>query len=200
MNSPRHATGDASFRRSASETAVRGAIVLVVAVVLGVILLNKTDSPTSRRVRPPTTSATLAVAESTTIAAVPGDTTPGPLLGGSTTTVVGRSQAEVKVLVTNGSGVRRAASRVAGVVKGAGWTNQLQPTTASASTLDSKVYFTPGYQAEADLIAAALTKAPFTARTAAAPVPAQVGDTGGAHIIVVVGSKMAAAFKDAAPL
>ncbi len=46
----RHAAEDGSFGRSAGMAAGRAAAVLVVAVVIGILLLNKVDDPPGRQV------------------------------------------------------------------------------------------------------------------------------------------------------
>ena len=49
MRPGRHAAADGSFERSAGTAAARGAFLLVVAVVLGIVLLQAADKGTSSR-------------------------------------------------------------------------------------------------------------------------------------------------------
>lgn len=157
----------------------RGAILIAVAFIVGLILLQKTDkapkvvrttpnaTPTSRpNITFPTTSSTLG----------------------------GHAPSSVKVLVANGTNTGGAASRVVPPLTAAGY-NVLAPTdatkTAKANTRQSVVYFTPGYDLDAKIIATHLT----LQLSAVQPLPTTtpVANTQGANVIVVVGPDLAGA-------
>lgn len=158
----------------------RGAILIAVAFVIGLVLLQKTDRAprsvsTTPTVRVPTTSPNLTL-----------PTTP--------TTLGGHSPATVKVLVANGTNTAGAASRVVPPLTQAGY-NVLAPTDATkaakAATRSSFVYYEPGYDLDAKIIATRLTLQ-LTA-VQAMPNPAPVASTQGANVLVVVGPDLAGA-------
>jgi len=157
----------------------RGAILIAVAFIVGLILLQKTDkAPKSVRTTPsatPTTSPNITFPTTTS--------TPG-----------GHAPASVKVLVANGTNTAGAASRVVPPLTSAGY-NVLAPTdatkTAKANTRQSIVYFTPGYDLDAKIIATHLTLQ--LSAVMALPTTAPVANTQGANVIVVVGPDLAGA-------
>ena len=113
MRPGRHAAADGSFERSAGTAAARGAFLLVVAVVLGIVLLQAADKGTSSRGLTTGTRAT-----------TPPTTVPTP------TTVATRAPADVKVLAVNGTPTAGLVSRVSNKLRTAGY-NVLAPTDAS---------------------------------------------------------------------
>lgn len=172
----RHAGDDGSFGRSAGMAAGRGAALLAVAVVLGLVLLRAGDDPgpvgvTAGRETEPTLPPVTEPRATTTVAP----------------TVPLRAPREVKVVSANGTDVKGVARRVTDQLKAAGY-NVLAPTDATKAT-SSAVYFTPGYDREAAAVAAALGL-PATA-VAALPTPSPVADPRGAAVVVVVGPELA---------
>jgi hypothetical protein len=160
----------------------RGIALIVVAVLLGVILLNATDSPEPFAGEPVDNSDDST--DDTTDTSTPaGDT--------SSTTVapVVRDPATVTVLVANGAGIPGLAG---------GITDQLEAqnylTAPASDTLapadESNVFYTPGYEADAAAIAALLSPAPATAPL---PDPPPVADMQGANILVVAAADLATA-------
>ena len=152
--------------------AFRGALLIVVAVVLGAALLAKsfdTGGPANTGGNPGGTTTT-------TVA----DTT-------STTEPVAHNQAEVKVLVLNGVDPTKAiAGPAASALKAANYVT-LAPADAKATVETTAVYFQPGYQADAEAIATKLG-APATAVAALpSPLPAAISAAGDANVIAVVG-------------
>ena len=158
----------------------RGAILIAVAFVVGLILLQKTDkAPKVVRTTPnatPTTSPNVTFPTTTS--------TPG-----------GHAPASVKVLVANGTNTPGAASRVVPPLTTAGY-NVLAPTDATktykaTNPRASVVYYTPGYDLDAKIIATHLT----LQLSAVQPLPttAPVANTQGANVIVVVGPDLAGA-------
>ena len=174
-----HAAEDGSFSRSAGNAAVRGALLIIAAVILGLVLLSATndDEPFAARDEAAeqddgeesTTDDTVDTETSQ-----PTDTTPA---------AQARPPAEVKVLVANGARIQGAASRRAADLAQAGY--QVAGTVnTNAAMQDSRVYFTEGYEAEARALAEAQTP-PVPVEGMPAEVP--VADLAGANVIFVVG-------------
>ncbi|MBV8693776.1 MAG: LytR C-terminal domain-containing protein [Actinobacteria bacterium] len=157
----------------------RGAILIAVAFVIGLILLQKTDRAPSTTVKTPTVTVT---------------TSPNLTLPTTPTTLGGHTPSSVKVLVVNGTNTAGAASRVVPPLTQAGY-NVLAPTdatkTAKSSTRQSVVYFTPGYDLDAKIIATRLTLQ-LTA-VEALPATAPVANTQEANVLVLVGPDLAGA-------
>lgn len=151
----------------------RGALLLAVAVVLGVLLLNAADD-TPTRVGAGRDKGD-GDATTTTTQPVP-------------TTVAVRPPREVKVLTANGTNVSGAAGKVSGGLRNLGY-NVLAPTDAKSAEVSS-VYFTPGFEREAQAVAQALQLPPTAAKPL--PKPAPVTDVRGANVLVVVGPDVAA--------
>lgn len=128
-------------RRSTAElvlrTAARGAVLIGVAVVIGIVLLQVVDKDGGGGgVAPPVTQANGD--DSTT----------------TTTGQEGRPPSEVRVLVLNGSGVAGAAATQANALRGEGYaiagTGNAEPQTGST------VACRPGFETEADTLARTL--------------------------------------------
>ncbi len=177
MRRPDHAAGDGSFGRSAGMAAGRGAVLLTVAVILGIVLLNVADDPPPDRVTAssseendePATAST-SIAPTTTVATVPL-----------------RAPKDVKVLAANGTTVKGVARKVTDQLKAAGY-NVLAPTDSQRASTSS-VYFTGDFEREARAVAESLGL-PATV-VVALPTPPPVTDSRGASVIVVVGAELA---------
>lgn len=156
----------------------RGAALLAVAVIVGILLLNKVDdSPTNVAAGAGTTTTTSRANETTT-----------------TTQAPHRPQ-DVKVLTLNGTATQGAGRRVSDNVKTQQY-NMLAPVDATAATKAATrftaVYFTPGYDVDARAIARYLA----LPATAVAPYPATnapVADSRTANVVIVVGPDLAGA-------
>jgi hypothetical protein len=186
VSTGRHAAGDGSFSKSASRAALKGAGLLLVAVVLGIVLLAAADkSDPFQAVKAgntnPTTPTTLPVGSTTTTSGVANTTT---------SVAAARPPAQVKVLVANGTTVKGRAGFVSQIARRAGF-NTLQP--ADIAKVDkpvhkSAVYYRAGYEAEAKAVAAALGLPP----TAVLPIPATLPVASqlapSANVIVVIGT------------
>lgn len=176
MRRPGHAAEDGSFGKSAGMAAGRGAVLLTVAVVLGIVLLNAADDPRPDRVTAAgpdddtSDTTTTLVAPTTTVVTVP--LRPPP---------------EVKVLAANATSVKGVARKVTDQLKAGGY-NVLSPTDAKPAAA-SAVYFTGDYQREAETLAAALGLP--TTVVAALPVPPPLTDARGANVVVLVGPELA---------
>lgn len=183
MSRGAHAADDGSFARSAGTAAVRGALLILVAIALGIALLAATDDDDTTGVAADDDSAEVDT---------PRATTPDPGAGTATTappptTPQARPAAEVRVLVANGSGVAGLATRYKDQLAGAGY-NALAPVNTTSRPLPSVVYFAPGFDAEAAALAAALAPAPPVAAMPAEPPVEQLGE---ADVLVVVGPELA---------
>jgi hypothetical protein len=172
----RHAAGDGSFTRSAGAVGIRGAGLLLVAVILGVVLLNAADDGPG----PAVIAASGNKATSTTTTRAPVSTT---------TTVAVRPAEQVKVLAANGTVTRGLGTRATEKLKALSY-NALAPTDATKKpATTSTVYWAVGYQPEARAIAQQLG----LPETAVQPLgnPPPVVNVGVANIIVVVGDDLA---------
>ena len=172
----RHAATDGSFGRSAGGAAARGALLLAVALVLGIILLRSGGGdPYSRSLR----------------TASPGSPeVSAPVPTATTITVPVRSPGDIKVLPTNGTSTNGAATNTGNRLKAAGY-NVLAATNTTSPATASNVFYNPGFEREARVIAQ-LIGFPDSA-VQPMPTPPPVADTRGADVIVVVGPDQAKA-------
>ena len=174
--SSRHAASDGSFGRSASGAAARGAFLLAVAVIMGILLLHAFDRGTGA----------FNTALRTTTPRLPSATFVAPT---STSTVPLRAPATVKVLAANGTSTAGAGTLVGTRLKQAGY-NILAATNTTKPATVSIVGFAPGFEREARVVAQ-LLGLPDTA-VQPIPTPAPVADVRGADLLVVVGPDLAA--------
>ena len=183
MSQRRHAASDGSFAKSAGGAAGRGLLLIAVAVITGVLLLRAGfDDGGSAS---PTTDGG-GSAETT---ASP-DTTGAP--DGSNTTAVTtpvsvRPPNQVKVFVANAAGVQGAAGRTADALIAAGYVAVPgnSPTRVEATT----IYYTEGFEAEAQAVAATLG-VPATS-VQPMPTPPPVAEIEGSQVLVVLGPDIA---------
>jgi hypothetical protein len=168
---PRSAAGNDS--RTA---ALRGAVLIGVAVILGAVLLAQSFHGGGTPVSASTSNTTTTVKRSAT------STTP-------TTAPQPHDPSTVKVLVLNGSGKSGIAKAGSDQLKAANYTT-LDPANAPSGTpvATSVVYFTAGYQADAQQIAAKLGLAPSAVQPLPSPPPPTVGDSKGANVVVLIGT------------
>lgn len=160
----------------------RGALLLGVAVILGIILLQQFDNDidtgggsvaaTSIPDDGDTTSTTRRVGL-TTVPVAP------------TTTARARAKADVKVLVANGAGVRGLGLATSNALKGVGYTT-LTPTDTTVDVAKTSIQFADGYEADAREVAGALTL-PATIVTRLSSPPVAAADLGDAKVIVILG-------------
>jgi len=180
----RHAADDGSFRRSSGVTAGiaagRGAVLLFVAVVLGIFLLNRTDSTKVTTVPQKNTPTTAKHAAATT---VPSVVTP--------TTVAAHQPAQVKVLAANGTNLQGVAARAKDVLAQAGY-NALAPIDAKTKGVKATVvYYAPTYDRDAVAITALFGIPPTSIQPLPNPATTLVADTRGADVVVLVGEDIA---------
>jgi hypothetical protein len=158
--------------------AARGVLVVVVAALLGILILkNGFDSGATVNTGTPTTSATTP-APTTTVAA--------------TTTSV--NKASFTVLVANASGTSGAAKRLSDRMAADGYT-MAEPTTATAKSDTTMVYFLSGYDAAAADVASYLNVGP----PAPMPDPKPVANLGQAQVLVIEGRDIASSAATPAP-
>ncbi len=160
----------------------RGAALVVVAVVLGLVLLRN-GLDTSEVVT--SSKGDDSAADGGTDAS-PDDTTDG---GDTTsTTVAERAPSEVAVIVLNGTSVGGAAGKYSTAIGSAGY-QMLDPGDAPTKVPATQVFFTPGFEREAAAVALA-AGAPATVTPAAMPTPPP-GEVGAANVVVVLGADLA---------
>jgi len=179
MRRGRHAAADGSFGRSAAVNAGRGAILILIALVIGIVLLQDFDDGPDN------------IDVSQTPDATPDTTEPLSTLP-STSTLPVRANKDIKVLVANGTTVSGAAGRVSQPLRDAGY-NVLAPVDASpavkANTRASAVYFaTPDFEREAQRLREALN---IAAPVATVPSPPPTADLRGANVVILVGPDLA---------
>lgn len=159
----------------------RALVLIAVLVAVGIVILAKTTSTPAAK----TSSTRPAAGPSTTVTTAPTTTTTAPPLPAS----------QVKVQVLNGLQSGNLASQ---------WTTKLKtqygyqtgpPDDTTSKVTASTIYvITPGYEAEADQLAAhvGLTSAavnPTVPAPASAPIPA--AERAAANLVLVIGSDLA---------
>lgn len=158
---------------------VKGAILVVVAVIIGVALLRDDSS----------TSAQVSVGAESPVTTLEGEGEGDDSPTTVPTTVPVRAPSEVKVLVANGSDVNGAAGVQTNALKALGYVTGNPGNAARVPA--TVVYFTAGYEAEAAELATAIG-APDTA-VQPMPTPAPVDDLALSNILVVIGPDLAKA-------
>jgi LytR cell envelope-related transcriptional attenuator len=178
----RHAATDGSFGRSAGGAAARGAGLLVLAVVLGILLLRAGGGdPYSR-------SVSTGSAQVTTATSLPPTAT--------TVTVPLRPAGDVKVLPANGTSTAGAATNTGNRLRDSGYNILAASNTAKAATA-SNVFYVPGFEREARVVAQLLGLPDSAVQPL--PNPSPVPDTREANLVVVVGPDLAKAGPPASP-
>jgi hypothetical protein len=152
---------------------MRGALLIIAAVLLGAGLLANGFRDDNVAAGPGSASQTTRTTAS----------------GGTGTTVVqAHDAAQVKVLILNGSGKSGVAKAAKDQLAAANYT-VLEPGNATGGTITASiVYFVPGYDADAQTIAAKLGLAASAVQPLPTPLPATVADAQGANIVVIIGT------------
>jgi hypothetical protein len=165
------------FGRSVAFSAARGAGLIAIAVVIGIVLLQVIDDGTSG-----------PIGDGGSVSAGASDTTTTTAAGGSSSTTSTTAAApvhppaEVAVLVLNGSGRPGAATTQSNALKAKGYQTRT-PADAPQRT-GNIVYFKPGYDRECTTVAASVDGAP---KVEAIPTPPPTGsDT--ANCVVILGT------------
>ena len=192
----RYAASDNSFTKSTATAAARGGVLIVIAIVIGVLLLwqgfDGGDPITTEEEDPDGTDDEMETEDTTPEETVAVDT---PDTTSTTTTaapIVVDPPNSVKVAVLNGRGEAGLAGSRSGHLTTAGYVS----IAANADTSDkefSRVYYTPGYADEAELVAVALNGSPSVIERAPADPLTLVSEadreaTTDYHIYVVLGA------------
>ena len=185
-----HARGDGSFGRSAGSQTLKGAALILIAIVIGIVLLHtapaNTTTITSGNGTPPTThapspskphgSTTTAASSATTAAPAP------------------RPPAQVRVAVANGSGVTGLAARIRAQLNSAGYNTAAPPLNAPVPVPTTSVYYIPGYQADALAVATGQLSLPAsTVKPMPSPTPVPSSQLFGVDVLVLAGADIGGA-------
>ena len=197
MTAPgRYAASDNSFTKSTATAAARGGVLIVIAIVIGVLLLwqgfDGGDPSTTEEDDSEETADDMDTEDTTPEETVAVDT---PDTTSTTTTaapIVVDPPNSVKVAVLNGRGEAGLAGSRSGHLTTAGYVS----ISANADTSDkefSRVYYTPGYADEAELVAVALNGSPSVVEMAPADPLTLVSESfreaaTDYHIYVVLGA------------
>lgn len=179
MKRGRHAADDGSFGKSAGMAAGRGTALLVVAVVLGIVLLNATDDSTTSVSSGPDTEATPPT--------TPSGGDPDPTTSTTVALPPARLPAEVKVIAVNGAGVDKAGAKITDVLREGGF-NVLAPLTGTRGSTTA-VFHAAGFEREGAAVATALGVATTAVQILGTPPP--VADIRGADVVVIIGADLA---------
>lgn len=174
MSAGKHSAPDGSFGRSAGGAAFRGALLIAVAVLIGVLLLNATDSSD------PFEAAADNGGEPADVTTTTSEVPP--------VTAAPRPAAEVTVLVANGSSIGGAAGSYTEYLAGLGY-QTLEATDTTEKPALAAVYFASGYESEGAAVASSLGLSEGVLNPM--PEPPPVGDLGAAHVLVVLDQALA---------
>jgi len=164
-----------------TSSAVRGAVLVALAVLLGFLILRGAAD-----------NQQVPVSAATPIFAATPTATPDPAsVALPTPTVVDLSTAapnsQVSVLVANGSGVDGQAGRLTDTLRNQGF-NTRQPKTGTPRTT-SVIYYRPGFDVEAQVVRAVLnTQTPVAPMPATDPIVGDDIDLVNVDVLVLVGS------------
>lgn len=155
---------------------MRGVILVAVAAVLGFFVLRAIDDTGGG---PTASDVETATAEGSTDTTAPGST--------DTTAPPARPAGEVVVLVANASGVQGAAGAQAEAIQAGGY--QVLPAANSPTNVEAtQVLATPGFEADAAALAAAIGAPPESVAPVPDPPPL---DLAGANVLVLLGPDLA---------
>ena len=161
----------------ATSAGARGAILLAVAVVLGIVLLQAFDTGD-----PVGQAVTSGDPQDTVPSTVPSNQ--GTAAATTTTTVATRPPAEVKVLAANGTAIRGLGGRTSDALKALSY-NVLSPTDSTKALETTSIQYDAGFENEAKAIATTLGL-PLTVVVPLSSPP--VDDARGANVIVLLGA------------
>ena len=191
MSPGSHAADDGSFGRSAGIQAGRAAVLIGIALLVGVILLHRAPSAsggaTPVSIGDLTTRGTPKAATPTTHAGGAGSTIRPSATTSSTMPL--RPSQDIKVLVANGTATPGLAGKVASTIHGKGY-DTLSPTNATTRPPSSVVYFQPSYGNEAAALAGKLNLPASAVQAIPSPPPVSSFDSA-TNILVVVGPDLA---------
>jgi hypothetical protein len=172
------AGGGSGFARSVAGSAARGAALIALAVVIGIVLLQVIDDGTDG----PIGDGGTVNAGGSTVTTAPAADGGGNATTSTTAAAPARQPAEVAVLVLNGSGREGAATAQTNALRGEGY------QTLTAADADSRqgniVYFKPDFEQECTTVAGLVGGAPTVEPM---PDPAPTGSEN-ASCVVILGS------------
>lgn len=168
------------------ETNSRGIAVLVVALVVGFLLLLNAGggagaSSDDAGTPAPDTSGLTDSSTSTT-------SQPDDLVAGTTTSTApedARTPGEVTVAVLNAGGPTGAAAATSETIAAAGW-NAGTVGNGSPNIAETRIYYTEGYQPEANAVANLLGKSSDAVEAMPETAPGPIAETD--NVVVVLGS------------
>ncbi|HEX7276711.1 MAG TPA: LytR C-terminal domain-containing protein [Acidimicrobiales bacterium] len=175
----------ASGGGASGSAGARGAILLAVAAILGIVLLQAFDTDFDGG----GVGVDVGVGGST----VPSDgsstdsTLPSGPSATTPTTVPSRTPSEVSVLVANGTGIRGLGGQTADALKAIGY-NTLTAVDATKALDATSVQYAEGYEPEARAIGVTLGLPAAAVQPLNSPA---VPDTQGANVIVLLGADLA---------
>jgi hypothetical protein len=182
VNQPANRAGGRASAAGGSAGA-KGAFLLVVAAILGIVLLQAFDTDfNGAGVGVDVGGSTVPSGGSSTGSSVPsGAVTP------TTTGITSRAPADVSILVANGAGIRGLGSQTADQLRTLGY-NALTAVDATKTLDATSVQYAEGYQNEAAAVALTLGLAGTAVQPLNSPA---VPDTQGANVIVLLGADVA---------
>lgn len=181
MNRPPGGNGE--FARGASAAAAKGAVLIGLAVIVGVFLLQKTD--TSNAGSPSSTPRVTVAPAKTTTTLRPSQTTAATTSTTQPSTPV-KTPSQLKVLVLNGGAPTGAAAHLRTALQQVGYTNQPQASTWTGHSQSGKsILCHSGLAREA--VALSQQTALKGAKVSPFPSPAPPS-TDGVDCVIVVGS------------
>lgn len=186
---PRRPRGSASGGPSqgiAAHTtrAARGAGLIALAVILGVVLLQVVDKGNTGPIGDRSAAKHPAATTTTTAAATPSTTATTAATSPTTTAPTAtRPPSQVVVDVLNGSGTSGVAGQLTTQLKSKGYQTITPGDTSHRS--GSVVYYRSGFEREATALA---TLVPNNPKVAAMPSPAPQNADSSANIVVVIGA------------
>lgn len=164
------------FGRSVAFSAARGAALIGLAVIIGIVLLQVIDDGTSGPIGDGGSSASAGGTTNTTAPAG----TDSSSTTSTTTAAPVKPPAQVSVLVLNGSGRPGAASAQTNALKAKGY--QTGTAADAPQRTGNIVYFKPGFDRECTAVAATIDGAP---KVEAMPTPPPTGSENSSCVVIL---------------
>jgi hypothetical protein len=173
-------------RRPTEPTAnpARGAVLVVAAVVVGLVLLRN-GLDTSETFTPSTTDGSTDSTDSSTDSSATDSATD------DTVAPIVRPPQQIATIVLNDSAVDGAAGRFSDFLANLGY-SLVDPagrtSTVAGNAATTQVLYGPGFESEAAVVAAALGVPATSVQALGTTLP---GDIGGANVVIVLGTDIA---------
>lgn len=175
---PRNGRGDhegPGYVQAVTTRGARGALVIALAVISGVVLLQVVDKGNTG----PVGDQSVKAAATTTTTTAPGTST--SVTTATTAAAPARSPAQVVVQVLNGSGKSGAAGALTTQLKAKGY--QTLAATDTTKRTGTVIYFVPGFDREAAAIATFVS-----GQLVPMPTPPPQNASPNANIVIVIGN------------